>query len=74
LPVVGKDGKDGKITWAQQNLIAFGELSLRTCVSYYSTVANYPEVINELVFVDIIKVSINFCVFFNLCNLFIVHC
>ncbi|KAI6171974.1 hypothetical protein M3Y98_00921500 [Aphelenchoides besseyi] len=48
-------GPDGQITWAQQNLIAFGELCLRTCVSYYSTVAKHNEVIDELVFVDIIR-------------------
>ncbi|KAI6230234.1 Protein MON2-like protein [Aphelenchoides fujianensis] len=48
-------GRDGQIAWAQQNLISFGELCLRTCVSYYSTVARHAEVIDELVFVDIIK-------------------
>ncbi|KAI6196194.1 Protein MON2-like protein [Aphelenchoides besseyi] len=48
-------GPDGQITWAQQNLIAFGELCLRTCVSYYSTVAKHNEVIDELIFVDIIR-------------------
>lgn len=52
------NGKE--IVWAQQNLISFGELSLRTCASYYSTVAKYPEIIEEKIFVDIIKVIKNF--------------
>jgi hypothetical protein len=51
-------GKDGQISWAQQNLISFGELSLRTCVSYFSAVAKYPEIVEERLFIEIVKVSV----------------
>ncbi|KAI1710613.1 monensin-resistant like protein 2 [Ditylenchus destructor] len=39
----------------QKNLIAFAELSLRTVVEYYAKVANFPEVIQETILVDIVK-------------------
>lgn len=37
-------------------MIAFAELSLRTTVDYYSKVAQYTEVLQETIFVDIVKV------------------
>uniref|UniRef100_A0A915D8Z7 Mon2 C-terminal domain-containing protein n=1 Tax=Ditylenchus dipsaci TaxID=166011 RepID=A0A915D8Z7_9BILA len=47
---------ENQIQYAQQkNLIAFAELSLRTVVDYYSKVANYSEVLNETILVDIVQ-------------------
>lgn len=50
-------GKDGQINWDQTNLINFAELSLRTCVTYFSKVCALPEVVEEQVFVELLKVS-----------------
>ncbi|CAD5226469.1 unnamed protein product [Bursaphelenchus xylophilus] len=53
-PVSGFVQKDKQVNWAQQNLISFAELSLRTSVAYFSKVYNFPEVLQQLVFVDFI--------------------
>lgn len=50
-------GKDGQVNWAQNNMISFAELSLRTAVSYFSKVSVYPEVVEQQVFVDFVQVS-----------------
>ncbi|KAH7729487.1 hypothetical protein AAVH_02962 [Aphelenchoides avenae] len=47
--------KENQLQWAQQNLIAFAELSLRTAVEYFAKVSNTPECIHETVLIDFIK-------------------
>ena len=53
----GGSSKSGQLAWSQKQLIAFGELSIRTIVGYYSTVARQSEVIEERILVDIVTVS-----------------
>lgn len=55
--VTGAGNKENQVAWANKQLIAFGELCIRTIVGYYSSIARLPEIVEERLLVDIVAVS-----------------